>query len=187
MNVLTQRSGRRPSHSPSHNASSTDVAVWVFVVLAVVGMATAETRLAHAEPVHSLVVASLTVDRDPDHRSIRIAWRAPQSAAVKPRITGYRVAVDGQVACHIDPQAPLCCLIDGPPPKAAIDVAVVTEAGLGPWVGVGDRVSPSAEASAPVPYPVPATYRPVALLVIALWLLIAHRILQPHRGVSNKR
>ena len=187
MNVFIKRAGPQPTPCPRDAGAPTDVAAWVFVVLAVVGMATAGPRLAHAEPVHSLVVASLTVDRNPDHSSIRIAWRAPQSAAVKPRITGYRVAVDGQVACHVDAQAPLCCLIDGPIPEAAIEVAVVTEAGLGPWVGVGDRVSPSAEVFAPVPYPVPATHRPVEVLVIALWLLIAHRILQPHRGESNER
>ena len=187
MNVFIKRTGPRPTPCPCDAGASTDVAAWVCVVLAVVGMATAETRPAHAEPVHSLVVASLTVDRNPDHSSIRIAWRAPQSPAVQSRITGYRVAVDDQVACHIDPQAPLCCLIDGTPPKAAIDVAVVTEAGLGPWVGVGDRVSPSAEASAWVPYPVHATQRPVALLGIALWLLIAHRILRVHRRDSKER
>ncbi|MDR9453987.1 MAG: hypothetical protein RI542_08680 [Wenzhouxiangella sp.] len=106
----------------------------VAIGIATVALTTVACESAHARTsaAHPLVVADITIDRDLDRSTVHLAWTADAS---NPEITGYRVAIDDQVACRIEAGESLCCVVDGVDPTAKIAVAVVTQAGVGAWVG----------------------------------------------------
>jgi hypothetical protein len=135
----------------------------VAIGIATVALVAAACESAHARTsaAHPLVVADITIDRDLDRSTVHLAWTADAS---NPEITGYRVAIDDQVACRIE--AGEC--VD---PTAKIAVAVVTQAGVGAWVGFNHL---------PPPRPVGTLGWAAKVLAIVACLVTVARGIRPH-------
>lgn len=199
---------RRPKRPPLIRASGLIVAIAIAILInstslaaAPVASAQASTSAPHNPPAHPLVVASITTDPNPDHQTIHIAWTAPHrdpTDAPHPTITGYRVAVDQHTACRIDADGPLCCVIDGVGVGSAIEVAVVTDAGVGPWVSEAAVTAPASTAPTSTPpepwppaHPVPAHGRLALVSLLLAMLAVVWCRKQAHfasarRGLSTR-
>ncbi len=144
MAATLTRGGRRGQPNKSVRApgliAATAIGIaTVALVAAACESAHARTNAPHNPPAHPLVVGGITIDRDLDRSTVRVAWTADASNA---EIAGYRVAIDDQVACRIEAGESPCCVVDGVDPTATIAVAVVTQAGVGAWVGFNDLPPP---------------------------------------------
>ena len=139
----------------------------VALIAAACESAHASTNAPHSPPAHPLVVGGTTIDRDFDRSTVRLAWTADASHA---EITGYRVAIDDQTACRIEAGESLCCVVNGVDPTAKIAVAVVTQAGVGAWVGFNDL---------PPPRPVGTIGWAAKVFAIVVCLLTVARGLRP--------